>query len=332
MYQHKTKNLYVPPTPSTVKSPIQPFKMIHPTLDMPKILGNQAILQMVKNESNKEEDKEDYFTSILPKDNALLNYSKWANSEDKSEIKTTIEKAYRYCYKKGNELYKKIKESIENDPNSEKGKQYQQILDKENDEKKTRFYKNYSSEIKQSKQNLNLYEVKTKSMTADNKKSKFVAYHNNFDLEEGNIIAISNNSGLDDHEKTKTRLQNSDIIWHQYLEAINFSLSKNQTQNKNEADYIDTLKKFKRENITNAQTNIVARLLCGTNATKPVSFTDNQDGFFALLGTDNCQSAGYMLAQHISGKNKIISKITVYPSKDSWSIEITYEINEQGYQ
>ena len=146
------------------------------------------------------------------------------------------------------------------------------------------------------------YECSTAYKCSTRSKGSTVdAYENYIDASKGFIIA-SYNYAEKDTNKESARLNNSEILWNQWV-----IVAKKQTC------LVSNLKEILRSSIANNDVTgavlgeivRVKDILKGGRTLKP-----DEPEFFTLLGTPNCLGVAYLLTQHSNAlKQKTISKI-----------------------
>ena len=119
-----------------------------------------------------------------------------------------------------------------------------------------------------------------------------VAYSNYMNPREGRIIAGYNYAlkdvTPDDPEGQPKRLSNSEILWQQYFQATT----------KMGASF-RPLVEIIRSSIQNTDTmQVMTTGVKVVDRTKDLTWKSDSEKFFALLGTDNCKAAAFLLADH----------------------------------
>jgi Domain of unknown function (DUF4157) len=170
----------------------------------------------------------------------------------------------------------------------------------------------------------NLQHIKNEDYPAD--------YTNYYNPETGEFEAAWNMGNRDSERiNNSKRAANSDIIWQQYKKALARLINKGnageeKTRNVGE-EKIGNLKSIHRSHIINDNTN---ETLLWTNygssayfENKPKTVDQNDEEFWAALGTDNANSAGHLLLEHgLSMGAKDIKTITIGHS----DLKIEYDI------
>jgi hypothetical protein len=143
-------------------------------------------------------------------------------------------------------------------------------------------------------------------------------FDNSIDPRTGRIKATGN-------FKRGYPLANSEVLWKQYQLALRVAAGKANTTEGLHKD----VQKIVRSNVVNEDTRDVAVMVTDNDEqlAAGVEYTPGQAAFFAMLGTPNARSAGYILKDHNKhmSEKKTIEAIRVQGNPGSVNLEIPFK-------
>jgi hypothetical protein len=139
-------------------------------------------------------------------------------------------------------------------------------------------------------------KYKTRAKGADE-----TAYENYMNAQQGVMGASYNymNKDITNEQEVGKRLPNSEILWNQYV----------MDAKAHDVDVKGLTTIYRLSIASNAQDVIEMCNMKVTEWTNGKEYTPNADEFYALLATDNCKGASFLVTQHkvALGKKKIVS-------------------------